>query len=91
MEARTVTFQVTLHENGSLGGQLLRIWTGACRDLLSAGERLDLFQDIILFTRKQSPTAESLILQKLREVQLDMRTDKWDFLFGQDEKQPTYC
>ncbi len=87
----SVTFQVTLHKNGSLCGQWLRIWSGASRDLLRAGERLHLFQDTILFTREQSFTAEQLIWQKSRKVQQDMRTDKWDFLLCPDEKQPTSC
>ena len=91
MEVGTVLFQVTLHENGSLGGQRLRIWTEGCRDLLRAGELLYLFQDIILVTRKEPLTAELLILQKSRKVQLDMRTDKCDFFLCQDEKQPTCC
>ena len=88
---RTVNFEVTLHENGSLCGQQLRIWTGACRDLVRAGERLDLFQDIIPFTRKLPLTAESFTWRKSGKVQPDMRTDKWDFLFCPDEKQPTSC
>jgi hypothetical protein len=88
---RTVTFQVTLHENGSLCGQWLRIWSGASRHLLRAGERLDLCQDIILFSRELSLTAESLNWGKSRKVQEDMRKDKWDFLLCPNEKQPTSC
>jgi hypothetical protein len=91
LEVRTVTFQVTLHRNGSLCGLWLRIWTGVCSELLHASELLDLFQDIVLFTWEQSLTAESLIWQKSRKVQSDMRTDKWDFLLCPDEKQPTSC
>ncbi len=93
LEVRTVTIQVTLHENGSLCGQWLRIWSGAPRHLIchSAGERLDVCQDIILFRREQALTAESLIWWKSRKVQQDMRTDKWNFLLCSDEKQPSCC
>ena len=43
-------------------GRWLRIWTGACNDPLCAEERLDLFHNIILLTRQQPLTAESISL-----------------------------
>jgi hypothetical protein len=52
---------------------------------------LDLFHNIILFTRQQSLTAESLNLRKSRRVQPDMRTDKSSFLLYPDETRPTCC
>ena len=61
LEVTTVTFQVTLHENGSLHGQWPRIWAGAGGEPSDAQERLALFQDIILFRMQQSLTADSLI------------------------------
>jgi hypothetical protein len=80
---------VTLHENGVLCGRWLRIWTGAFkfRDLFGAEYCLDLFHNIILFTRQQSLTAESLNLRKSRRVQplADMRTDKSSFLLCPDK------
>ena len=54
-------FQVTLHENGSLHSQWPRIWAGAGGEQSNAQECLALFQDIILFRRQQSLTADSLI------------------------------
>ena len=64
LQVRIVTFQVTLHENGSLCGWWVRIWTGAGRQPAYAEECLDLFQNImiILVRRHQSLTADSLIL-----------------------------
>ena len=72
LEVKTVTIQVTLHENGSLCGQWLRIWSGASRHLVRDGERLDVCQDIILFRREQALTADSLSWWKSRKVQQDM-------------------
>ncbi len=51
---RTVTFDVTLHENGVQCGRWLRIWTRAGRDLFGAEKCLDLFPNIILFTNQQT-------------------------------------
>ncbi len=50
--------KVNLHENGSLWSQWLRIWIGAGGYPFRSGEFLDLFQNIIFFTREQSLTAE---------------------------------
>ncbi len=76
---------------GSLCGQWLRSWTVAGRDPFRAGDflRLFKFQNIVLFTREQSLTKESLIWQTLRKVQPDMRKDKWIFLLCPDDSQLT--
>ncbi len=62
LQVRTVAFHVTLHENGSLCGCWVRIWTGAGREPDYAEECLDLFHNIILVRiRQQSLTSDSLI------------------------------
>ena len=61
LQVRTVTFHVTLHENGSLCGWWVRIWTGAGREPFGAEECLDLSHNIILYRRQQSLTSDLLI------------------------------
>jgi hypothetical protein len=62
LEERTITFHVTLHENGSLNGWWVRIWLGTGGEPSCAEECLDLFQNIILLRWEQSLTADSLVL-----------------------------
>jgi hypothetical protein len=53
-------FQVTLHQNGSLGGWWVRIWIGAGWEPSCAEECLDLSQNIIHLSGEQSLTVDSL-------------------------------
>ncbi len=41
-------------------------WTGACSDPSSAEKCMDLFQNIILFTREQSLTGKMAHLAKIK-------------------------
>ena len=67
-------FQVTLHENGSLCGLWLRIWTGAGRQVSHADECLDLFQNIILIQMQQPCASDLPIWWKSRKVQQDLQS-----------------
>ena len=91
LKVRTVTFHVTLHENGSLCGWRVRIWTEAGREPICAEERMDLSHNIILYCRQQSLTSDSLIQWKSRKVQQDMRSYRLTFLLCADETRPTCC
>ncbi len=84
-------FQVTLHENGSLHGQWPRIWAGAGGEPSDAEEQLPLFQDVILFRRQQSLTADSLIWRRSRKVQQDRQSFHQRFLHHPDEWHPNSC
>ncbi len=56
LQVRTVTFHVTLHENGRLCGWGVRIWKGGDRELPSAEEcRLHLFHNIISWVWNNPP------------------------------------
>ncbi len=72
---------MTLHENGSLNhdGWWVRIWIGADGEPCCAEECLDLFQNIILLSREQSLSADSLVLKKLGKVPLDLPSLLMDF------------
>ncbi len=61
LQVRTITFHVTLHENGSLCSWWVRIRTGAGKEPSSAEECLDLVHNSILIRRQQSLTSISLI------------------------------
>ena len=86
LKMRKVTFQVTLHKNGSLCGWWVRIWIGAGGEPSCAKECLDLSQNIILLsTREQFLTADSLVLWKLEKVLPDMLSYLWTFFCCPDE------
>ena len=62
LQVRTVTFSRDSSQNGSLCGRQVRIWIGGDRGLHCAEECSHLFQNIILLSREQSLTSDSLYL-----------------------------